>query len=210
METVFVSSVQRGYSDVRQAAAHAAESFGLRVSMAERAPAGGSPKGALLGLVRQSDVFILILGARYGDAAPDETSPTEDEFNEAVRIGLPILVFVEECEREPRQQDFLDRVRGTWAEGNLTAAFNGVHDIGVEVMAALRRLEGEAASATIRPNAERRVGALARGSESGAFGGGQSARVAYAPLIQGRLVDDLTLNRHGPSIPAVESDKSAV
>ena len=33
--------------------------------------------------------------------APESlASPTEDEFNEAVRIGVPILVFVEECARE--------------------------------------------------------------------------------------------------------------
>src|SRR4051794_27128094 len=122
MQTAFISSVQRDYGDVREAVAHASEAFGLRVLMAERAPAGGSPRGALLELVRQSDVFLLIFGDRYGDTGTGGMSPTEDEFNEAVRVGIPILVFVEECEREPQQAEFLRRVRGRWGDdGTLTA-----------------------------------------------------------------------------------------
>lgn len=195
METAFISSVQCDFGDIRKAAARAAEAYGLRVLMAERAAAGGSPKGALLALVRQSNVFILILGARYGDAVEKETSPTEDEFSEAVRIGLPVLVFVQNGEREPRQDVFLQRVRGAWAEGNLTATYTGAGDIGVEVMAALRRLEEQANATAARPQAEQRAGDLARGPDRGAFSGSAVARVAYAPLVEGRLLDDLALNR---------------
>jgi hypothetical protein len=122
--------------------------------MAERAAAGGSRMGALRALVRQSDIVILILGARYDDAVEGTTSPTEDEFTEAVRIRLPILVFVQNCEREPRQEEFLRQVRGAWAEGNLTATFPGAGDIGVEVMATLRRIERHANAATARPRAQ--------------------------------------------------------
>jgi hypothetical protein len=195
VRTGFISSVQRGFGDVREAAARAAESYGLRVLMAERAAAGGSPRHALLSLVRQADVFILILGARYGDAAEGQTSPTEDEFNEAVRIGLPIRVFVQNCEREPRQEEFLQRVRGAWDNGNLTASFEGAGDIGMLVMSALRRLEQQTAGGAARPAAEQRAVELARGDDHGAFSAGSSARVAYAPLIDGRLLDDIVLNR---------------
>jgi hypothetical protein len=193
--TAFISSVQRDFGDVREAAARAAEAYGLRVLMAERAAAGGSPKGALLSLVREADVFILILGARYGDAAAGQTSPTEDEFNEAVRIGLPILTFVQSGEREPRQAEFLERVRGAWAEGNLTANFTGSEDIGMQIMTALRRLEQQAAGGASRPRAEQRAAELARGPAHGSFSAGTTARVAYAALIDGRLLDDITLNR---------------
>jgi hypothetical protein len=158
MQTAFISSVQRDYGGIRDAAARAAEAYGLRVLMAERAPAGGAAKGALLELVRQSDVFLLILGVRYGAAAAGVTSPTEDEFNEAVRIALPIAIFVEECEREPRQAEFLRRVRGAWSgESNLTASFQNADELRAQVMAALRKLERQAASATTRPqpNSER-------------------------------------------------------
>lgn len=194
MKTAFISSVQRDFGDVREAAARAAKAFDLRVLMAERAAAGGSPRGALLSLVREADVFIMILGARYGDAAKGETSPTEDEFNEAVRIGLPILVFVQSCDRDPRQAEFIQRVRGAWAEGNLTANFTGAEDIGMQVMTALRRLEQQAAGGTSRSRAEQRAAELAHGPAQGGFSGGSSARVAYAPLIEGRLLDDIALN----------------
>jgi hypothetical protein len=185
VETAFISSVQRDFGDVREAAARAAQAYGIRVLMAERAAAGGSPHGALLSLVRDADVFIMILGARYGDAARGETSPTEDEFNEAVRIGLPILVFVQSCDRDPRQAEFLQRVRGAWAEGNLTADFTGADDIGMQVMTGLRRLEQQAASSAARPRAEQRADDLAHGPTHGGFSGGSSVRVAYAPLIEG-------------------------
>jgi hypothetical protein len=197
MQTAFISSVQRDFGDVREAAARAAEAYGLRVLMAERAAAGGSPKGALLSLVRQSDVFILILGARYGASGEGQTSPTEDEFNEAVRIGLAILVFVQDCDREAHQESFLGRVRGAWAEGNLTASFTGPDDIGVQVIAALRRLDRASDLAAARPAAEQRAADLARGSDRGSFSGGALARVALAPLIEGRLLDDVSLNRAG-------------
>jgi len=192
--TAFISSVQRDFGDVREAAARAAEAFGFRVLMAERAAAGGSPRGALLDLVRESDVFVLILGARYGDAAEGQTSPTEDEFNEAVRIGLPIVVLVQSCDREPRQAEFLQRVRGAWAEGNLTANFTGPEDIGVQVMTALRRLEQQTAGGAARPPAEQRAAQLARGPDRGGYSVGSSVRVSYAPLIDGRLLDDVSLN----------------
>jgi hypothetical protein len=81
MHTAFISSVQRDYGGMREVAARGAEAYGLRVLMAERTAAGWSARSALLDLVRQSDVFLLLLGAHYGDAAPGETSPTEEEFN---------------------------------------------------------------------------------------------------------------------------------
>jgi hypothetical protein len=137
MHIAFISSVQRDYGGMRDAAARGAEAYGLRVLMAERTAAGGSARAALLDLVRQSDVFLLLVGGRYGDAAPGERSPTEEEFNEAVRAGLPIAAFVEECEGEPRQEEFLRRVRGTWGEeSNLTASFRNADDLRAQVVAA--------------------------------------------------------------------------
>jgi hypothetical protein len=39
MDSVFVSSVQRGFGDIRAAVARAVETLGMRPLMAERAPA---------------------------------------------------------------------------------------------------------------------------------------------------------------------------
>jgi hypothetical protein len=111
---------------------------------------------------------------------------------------LPIAAFVEECEREPRQEEFLRRVRGTWSEeSNLTASFRNADDLRAQVVAALVKLERQAAAAATRPVAEQRAADLARGAGHGSFSTGSPARVAYVPLIAGRLIDDLTLNHAG-------------
>lgn len=169
----------------------------MRPLMAERAGAAArSPKGALLDLVRSADAMVLIIGARYGDAAAGETSPTEDEFNEAVAAGRPVVVLVENVNREPAQEEFLRRVRGTWSDGSLTTSFDGADDIEIKAIAALRALEVTAAAAAIRPVAEARAEDLARGATAGGHSGhGSPARIALVPLVDAQLINDAALNR---------------
>jgi uncharacterized protein DUF4062 len=101
----------------------------MRPLMAELAPAAArSPKGALPEPVRQADAMVLFLGFRYGDAPAGETSPTEDEFNEAGAAGRPILVLVQDGERDPAQEAFFARVRRTWSDGVLTESFDDAAD----------------------------------------------------------------------------------
>jgi len=62
MDSVFVSSVQVGYEDVRAAARRAIEAMHMRVLMAEGVGARAtSPHRALLDLVAEADIFLLIL-----------------------------------------------------------------------------------------------------------------------------------------------------
>jgi hypothetical protein len=69
VDTVFISSVQRDYGEIRQAVARAAQTLGMRPLVAEEARgAARSSKGALLDLVRSADALVLIIGARYGGA----------------------------------------------------------------------------------------------------------------------------------------------
>ena len=72
-------------------------------------------------MAQQCDVYLLILGGRYGWIIPDEDiSVTEMEFNEAQRLGKPTLVYkkkLDEEEIEDRQQKaFIERV-GDFKEG---------------------------------------------------------------------------------------------
>ena len=197
MDTVFISSVQTGYEDVRAEVARSVEAVGFRPVMAENQPAASrSPKGALLELVRTSDAMVLILGARYGDARPDETSPTEDEFNEAIRTGKPVLTLVQEgVVREPAQERFLALVRGTWPDGRLSASFTSGADIGLSAVAALRRLERAQALEAVKPWAEERAVELAgRPKNNGGYSPGAPARVVLVGLADGRLISDQQLN----------------
>jgi Domain of unknown function (DUF4062) len=197
MERVFISSIQRGYSDVRSAVARAVESSGMRPVMAETEPAAAtSAKAALLEQVRSSHAMILIVGARYGDPGPNGRSPTEDEFNEAVANGKPVLTLVQNIDRDPKQDEFLGRVRGSWGEGSLTASFDDVRDAELKAMQALARLARAASTSSLRPQAEEQALALARVQERGSLSvHGSSARVVIVPVMEAQLIDDATLNR---------------
>lgn len=111
-QTVFVSSVMAGMTAEREAACSAIEDLGGRVSMFERL--GGRDDDAatayLVG-VRSSDIYVGVLGNRYGK--PDRTgfSPTHTEYNEAVKAGLRISVWATRGEMDGHQRDLLDEIR---------------------------------------------------------------------------------------------------
>lgn len=117
MKTVFVSSVQRDYADVRDQAAAAIESLGMAVLRAARAGASPrSPLDALLDEVRQADLLLLLVGPRYGDRGQRGFSPTEDEYREAEQSGIPAIALVQDTERDADQEEFLARLRGSWED----------------------------------------------------------------------------------------------
>jgi len=111
MQTVFISSIQSGFEDVRAAARDGVESFGWRAVMAETVGATpASPQRGLLDRVAESDVVLLLIGPRYGASQESGLSATEEELDEARRRRKPILVLRQEGELEPEQQEFLNRV----------------------------------------------------------------------------------------------------
>ena len=193
MQSIFVSSIQEGYADVREAARRAVESLGMRPLMAELAGASpSSPQRALLDLVAEADVLLLILGSRY-------SKPTEDEFDEARRRAKEILVLRQSGDADPEQEEFVRRVAGGWEGGRLWGSFADASDVGFAVVRALTNLTSQARAADLRPQAEARARELAAGQESrGYFGGsGSVARVAHAPLLAGVLLDAVRLDEVG-------------
>ena len=80
---------------------------------AEAAASPDSPQAACLGEVENSDVMVLLMGARYGDVQQSGRSATHEEWVHARSIRKKVLVFVEKVKyREPEQQAFVERVRG--------------------------------------------------------------------------------------------------
>jgi hypothetical protein len=149
VKSVFISSIQRDFGDVREAARKAVESLGMHPLMAETTGASEhSPRRALLDQVRDCNIFLLLLGPVYGEPGQSGRSPTEEEYEEAVRLGKPILVLKQNVEMEPEQQTFLERTRGSWEEGKLSGSFDGAADVGLEVVRALRAHEAREAAAT--------------------------------------------------------------
>lgn len=84
-----------------------------------------SSRQACLAGVENADVYVLLLGPRYGTPFPDTgLSPTAEEFTRARQLGIPILVFnkmVTEPE-QPAQSAFKDEV-GHYVNGRLWRSF---------------------------------------------------------------------------------------
>ncbi len=198
MKTVFVSSIQRDFADVREAALKAVESLGMHPLMAETTGASpDSPRRALLDLVRDADIFLLLLGPRYGEPGETGRSPTEDEYDEAVRLGKPVLVLKQHLEMEPEQEAFLTRTRGSWDAGKLSGSFESASEAGLEVVKALRGYEARQAATAdpgLAAQAQERAAVLATGDERpNTTGSGSKARFVAVPLAASPLLDALAL-----------------
>ena len=109
----FLSSVRRGLEEERDNLPALIGAIGHEFRRFEdyTAQPVASREACLRG-VDQADVYLLLLGGRYGDPVFDSgRSPTEEEFTRARQRGIPMLVFVKQgIEVEPLQQGFIDRV----------------------------------------------------------------------------------------------------
>jgi hypothetical protein len=135
--------------------------------MFETLPASDrTSRRALLDQIPSCDAYLLLLGAEYGEPGQSGVSPTEEEFEEALRSGLPILALVlEGVDREPRQQEFVNRVRGTWEEGRFAPTFTNSTDVVTAVVSALNGWRNRVPDAAQRDAAVERVRELARRSD---------------------------------------------
>ena len=60
--------------------------------------------------IESSDVYMVILGGRYGYEHQDKESVTQQEFRHAISLRRPILIFVQDVEMEPSQAEFRNEV----------------------------------------------------------------------------------------------------
>lgn len=210
MQTVFISSVITGFEGVRQAARAAVESVGGQALMFETA--GASPQSsqrALLDLVARADIYLILLGARYGEKGQSGFSPTEDEFNHANHLNKPIIGLRQTVEMEPEQIEFVRRVGGNWEDGRFYDSFTDESDVALKVVKALTNLRNLGDIGSLGPPAQERAAALAAGdSQRDGFysGGSPKARVAIVPLVDGVIIDAVALD--DPQLPGRLSDSA--
>ena len=191
MEAIFISSIQHDFADVRAAARRAIDSLGMRPLMAETAGASStSPQRALLDLVKEAEVFLLILGPHY-------SQPTEDEFNEAQRLSKEIIVLRQEGACDPDQAEFVERVSGGWSGGRLRGSFKDSTDVGFAVVQALTNRAAGARSRELVPRAQDLARELAEPSHIGGVSGTSVVRTVHVPLVDGVLLDALALETPG-------------
>jgi hypothetical protein len=194
VDAVFISSAIESFEAVREAAASAVVASGMYPVRSEDLSATpDSSQRALLDQVGAAEFYLLLLGTRYGDTDAGDVSPTEDEYNEAARLGKPILV--QDTELEPRQYEFLERIRGNWGEGVFYGSFADAGDVGAKVAEALTRQR--AGITEDGPAAQERAIALATAHDRSSWGDPASVRIAFAPLRQTLLLDAMALDDEG-------------
>ena len=144
---IFVSSVMAGMADERSAVASSIERIGGNVVMFERF--GGrddDPEQAYLTEVGRSDIYIGILGERYGKPLPSGYSATHAEYREAIRRGLRMSVWVWDGPLAGPQHDFVDEVRVF----HTTGTYQSASELGPAVEGRLRAIAAEALSPWVK------------------------------------------------------------
>lgn len=97
---VFVSSTYYDLRHVRTAVKEFLENLGFEAVLSEQFDVlyqrGISAQSACLEEIKKCDMYILIIGTRYGSIFPNDTlSVTHKEYREAVKANLPIFSFVD-------------------------------------------------------------------------------------------------------------------
>lgn len=154
---VFISSVRAGLEAERDALRGLIQALGHEPLRFEDFTAQSIPsREACMDGVDNADVYLLILGPRYGYRFPDTNqSPTHDEFRRAQQRGIDKLVFItDEAEMEPEQREFLAHI-SEYGTGVFRKSFTDVADLQVQVAEALRDLASQPGTLTYEPLAGR-------------------------------------------------------
>lgn len=146
-QRVFISSVMAGMETVRSAVAEAIQQLGAEPVWFENF--GGrddNPESAYLNEVAAADVYLGILGERYGTPLPSGYSATHAEYREAIRRGLRISVWVHDGALAGPQRDFLNEIRVFRTTGSYSTA----DDLAGGVTRRLRLMAAEALSPWVK------------------------------------------------------------
>jgi hypothetical protein len=149
---IFISSVIGGFEDFREAAAEAIATLGHQVTRSEDFSATpDSPQIACLAGIRQADVVVVLLGARYGPVQASGMSATHEEFAEA-RATKPTLVFIQAgITPEPEQATLIQEARD-WSGGGIAPGFRDPDDLKAKLIRGLHELELSRAAGTADPD----------------------------------------------------------
>ena len=137
----FISSIMEELREERTAAADGVRLLGARPVMFEEF--GGrdaDPKNAYLGEVETSQIYVGILGRRYGKPLPTRFSATHTEFRHAEQRGLRIAIWaLDTQEREGPEESFLEEVRTF----HVVPVFRSPADLKRQVSERLRSIAAE-------------------------------------------------------------------
>ncbi|MFQ5686212.1 MAG: DUF4062 domain-containing protein [Candidatus Scalindua sp.] len=140
MRRVFISSVISGFEEYRNAARKAVEIMGDKPIMSEDFEARPySSDVACISEVETSDFYVLIMGMDYGYLTSEGISVTHKEYRVARKLDMPILAFIQDCEKEETQASFQKEVED-YQSGVFRAKFSDPNDLKDEIIKGLREL----------------------------------------------------------------------
>lgn len=186
---VFVSSVVDGFEVYRAAVAEGIRAAGAEpILVNEDFPSvPDSSRNACLDAVASSDAFVLVIGERGGWKAPAGRFVAEEEYDEAVRRGIPLYVFLQDVARDPETERFEKRV-SDYVLGRFRTSFRTPEEL---------REAAKKALGTLRPARTRMVGSAITDALKGRSERSQypTLRLAIGSTRDGELADPLSLFR---------------
>lgn len=113
-----------GFDEMRAAARLGIEDAGAEPVLVEDLPSlDKTPRNVCLDGVASCDASVLVVGARGGWTAPSGKLAVEEEAEHARRLGLPLLVFLQDAPRDEAAEDLATRLGG-WMDGRFRTTFN--------------------------------------------------------------------------------------
>jgi hypothetical protein len=139
---VLISSVRKGLEEERDALPGLITAVGHTPVRFEDFSAQNEPsREACLRGVAESDIYLLILGPRYGHRFPDTgQSPTHEEWTAATAAGKIRVIYRKQgVQFDPEQQE-LSREIGNYTTGVFHDSFSATAELLTKVAAKLREL----------------------------------------------------------------------
>ena len=137
---IFVSSVMEDFTEYRNSARDAILTAGGEPVLIEDYPAMSvSPRTACLDAVSSCDIYVVIVGKRGGWTAPSGKLVVEEEYEEAKRLKLRILVFVQDIEKDRDAEELVERL-SDYISGSFRPVFQTPDELKSTIEKALQPL----------------------------------------------------------------------
>jgi hypothetical protein len=202
---VFISSTMKDLVNERRAVEKQLRAFNIEPVNAEGwLPDGTKSWERIEREIRSSDVFVLIVGERYGwipDKGPKSglgRSVTHLEADEARALGLPVLPFLKELayetgrrSGEAKRRDAFRAEVGSWDSGHFIAKFDDAFDLAEKVGGAvIGLLTDEFQRGRIRSRVQ-----VVRSSSVALAGDSPAQKPPMIPTLPPRLVEAVANNK---------------
>lgn len=185
---VFVSSIMENFQPYRNAARQGIIAAGGEPALVEDFPSLlVTPRTACLDAVASCDIYLIIIGQWGGWRTPSGKLTVEEEYEEAIKIKLRILAFIEAVDRDQDAERLVSRV-SDYVSGLFRTLFSGPDQLRALVENALTPIIEDWNSLGVNMNIidEKLKDSFVIGSEA-------VLRVVFVPERKGQLVDPVDL-----------------